>query len=466
MKVRLKPGYSLMTTQLETLKRYCREARLPDFSEMGAGKTWPAALIALGAYEDGLIDHAIIVTPKAVLGDWITVYRDIIDTDFRNNVVLFYAPKAVLPHIAFKPIIVASYETIMFDIARFLELGRTKRVAVIYDEAHKLKNHESQRTLSLTQLAHRAVRCHLLTGTPLTNGLKNAFSYINMLWPGEYYSSWRIFNMRHIVYSRYSKHTIERYKNMEEVENIFNKRSIRYRKREIMDLPPITYQTRLLDWDRKQKQFYKTLLKKEVIELPDKFIEAQDAGTRLTRFHQIITHPEQLGLDCTSTRWAMLDDDFESIGIDDHKIVVFAHYRATIKRLAEKYKKYNPAVIFGGTSDVEGEKWKFNNDPTCRVMFAHAKSAGVGINLTVAHYAIFFEYLYDLDDFDQAVARLDRPGQKKAITIILYAIRGSMEEKRIIPALITKKEISSMVLRDPKEFMKFIDIEDDTEDYF
>jgi SNF2 family DNA or RNA helicase len=138
--------FKLMSSQLETLKIYCKEPRYPDWSEMGAGKTWPAALIALGAYEDGLIDHAIIVCPKVVLGDWINVYRNIIDTDFRTNVVLYYAPKSVLPHITLKPIIVTSYEMIMGDLDRFMRLAKNKRVAVIYDEAHKLKNHDSKRT--------------------------------------------------------------------------------------------------------------------------------------------------------------------------------------------------------------------------------------------------------------------------------------------------------------------------------
>jgi len=466
MKVNLKPGYSLMSTQLDTLKKYCQEPRYPDYSEPGAGKTWPAALIALGAYEDGLIDHAIIVAPKIVLGDWINVYKNIIDTDFRSNVTLFYAPKSILPHITLKPIIVCSYETVLADIERFKKLAKEKRVAVIYDEAHKLKNCESKRTIELTALAHLSVRCHLLTGTPLTNGMKNAFAYLDILWPGEYYSSWRIFKLRHLVYNKNCKHQLIAYKNASEIEEIFSTRSIRYLKRDIMDLPPITYTTRLLDWNQKQKFYYKKLMKEEIIELDDKFIEASNMGTRLVRFHQILTHPEQLGLDCTSTRWDVIDDDLESIGIEEHKVVIFAHYRATIKRLVEKFKQYNPAVVYGGTADVEEEKRKFNEDPTCRLFIAHPKSAGIGINLTVSSHIVFFEYTYDLDDYDQAVARVDRPGQKRAVTIINYAIRGSMEETKILPALVNKKKFSMSILQDPEEFMSFISFEDNLEDSF
>jgi len=467
MKVRLKSGYKLMESQLATLKRYCKEPRIMDASEMGAGKTWPAALIALGAYEDGLVDHTVIVCPKVVMGDWINVYKNIIDTDFRSNVTLYYQPTHIRPHITLKPVIVTSYETILADLPRFITLAKEKRIGVIYDEAHKLKNPESKRTVGLTELAHLATRCYLLTGTPLTNGLKNAFSYIHMLWPGEYYTSYRMFVLRHIVYSRYSKRTIERYKNSHEIEKIFAERTIRYLKREILDLPEVTYTTRLLDWDPQQKKYYKELLKNEIIELPDRFIEATDIGARLVRFHQIITHPEQLGLKCTSTRWTVLDDDFESIGIEDNKIVIFAHYRATIKRLAEKYKQYNPAVIFGGTVDVEEQKYKFNNDPTCRLLIGHPMSCGIGINLTISSHVIFFEYSYDLDGYDQAVARVDRPGQKRAVSIINYAIRGSIEETKILPALISKKKLSMTVLRDPEEFMRFLSLDDDNlEDMF
>lgn len=441
---------------MKTLALYCQEPRFFDMSEMGAGKTWGAAAIGLGAIEDNLVDHTIIVAPKAVLYDWVYVYRDVLDCDFCSTVTIYKGTMHERPNIALKPIIVTTYEAITADYKRFFELAQTKRLCVIYDEAHKLKNHESSRSKLLTQLAHLSVRAYLLTGTPLTNGLKNAFSYINILFPGEYYRSWNSFKLRHIVYNRNNKHQIIMYKNIADVQEILDKYSVRHLKREILDLPPITYKTRLLDWNPAQKKFYKQLMDDCIIELNDRFIEATDIGPRLIRMHQILTHPEQLGLPCTSTRWDVIDDDLESIGLDDHKVVIFAHYRLSIERLKEKFKEYNPAVVYGGTKDVEAEKVKFNTDPTCRLFIAHPKSAGLGINLTVSSHVIFFEYSYDLDDYDQAVARVDRPGQKKDVTIINYAIRGSMEETKILPALINKKAFSMSVLRDPEEFMKFI----------
>jgi SNF2 family DNA or RNA helicase len=231
----------------------------------------------------------------------------------------------------------------------------------------------------------------------------------------------------------------------------------------VVDLPPVTYLRRELDWAPGQRSVYLKMLNDHVVEFADHWLEADEIGPRLTRLHQILTNPQQLGLDCDSTRWTVLDDDLESIGIAQHKVVVFAHYRASIKRLNARYSHLNPAVIFGGTADVDAQKSKFNEDPTCRIMFAHPKSAGLGINLSVANYCIFFEYSYDLDDYDQAVSRLDRPGQKSNVTVINYGVRGSMELNRILPALISKKQLSMALLRDPVEFMKFASITDEEE---
>jgi len=159
----------------------------------------------------------------------------------------------------------------------------------------------------------------------------------------------------------------------------------------------------------------------------------------------------------------MIEEDFEAIGPEDHKIVVFAHYRHTIKRLKKQFAYLNPAVIYGGTTDIEKQKDMFKNDDTCRVMFAHPLSAGLGTNFSISSHCIFFEYSYDLDSYDQAISRLDRPGQKNAITVLNYALRGSLELTKLLPNLVDKKTFSTSLLNDPVELIKFLTLTDDDE---
>ena len=62
--------FTLFDAQMGDLKLVCNNTHFANFSEMGAGKTLPNALLSKGVIEDNICDYAIIVTPKVVLSDW------------------------------------------------------------------------------------------------------------------------------------------------------------------------------------------------------------------------------------------------------------------------------------------------------------------------------------------------------------------------------------------------------------
>lgn len=459
MKIKLQPNINLFSTQLSDLKLMCASSHWANFSEMGAGKSLPAAIISQGVIEDNMCDYVFIVAPKIVLGDWHKIFKKQLDCDV--GVTVYHAPAAIRKHFKLRPIIILSYETIIADLDKFKILAQAYRCMLILDEAHKIKNHDSSRAKGLTELAEYCKRVYLLTGTPITNGLKNAFSYINILRPGVYYRTFNSFKLRHMRYSPHDRRVLIGYRNIEAVQEILASFSVRHLKKEILDLPAVTFNTRLLDWDPKQKIIYQQMVEDYIVELQDSFLEATNAAARMVRLHQILTNPQQLGFDCDSTRWKAIDDDLECIDLTVHKVVILCHYRASVKRLKEQLKDYNPAVIYGGTTNVEFEKDKFDNDPTCRVMIAHPLSAGIGVNFTVAAYMIFFEYSWDLDSYDQTVSRCNRPGQIYPLTVINYAVRGGMEQTKILPKLVNKKDFATHLLNDAREFIEFITLEDD-----
>ena len=454
MRISLHPEVEMFSTQREDLSLICRESHFANFSEMGAGKSLPHAILAQGVIEDGICDRVFIIAPKIVLFDWFKIFKYQIDCDWRNLVRYYHAPKYIRKFIDLRPIIILSYETIMEDMDMFMEIASNERCMIVIDEAHRLRNHDSGRTEGITALTRLCKRVYLLTGTPITNGLKNAFSYINILRPDMYYNNFKQFKKRHM---RFFRGVLKGYRGVETVQEILDSFSVRHLKKEMLDLPPVTFQTRRLDWEPKQKIAYKQLVNSCTVDGMD-FIHR---SARLTRLHQIVTNPQQLGLDCDSTRWKVINEDLESIDTSIHKVVILCHYQASIKRLKEQLKQYNPAVIYGGTSDVEKQKEKFNWDDTCRVMIAHPLSAGVGVNFTVAAYMIFFEYSWDLDSYDQTVSRCNRPGQIYPLTVINYAVKGGMEERKIIPRLVEKKAFATSLLQDPEEFIEFITLEDE-----
>lgn len=446
MRIALQENVTLFNTQLSDLKLLCQETHFANFSEMGAGKSLPHAILAQGVIEDGICDYVFIVCPRIVLGDWFKIFKYQLDCPV--GVTHYHAPKAVRKWITKRKIILISYETIMEDLEEFTELARNNKVMLVIDEAHRLRNHDSNRTEALTDLSKLCTRVYLLTGTPITNGIKNAYSYINILRPDRYYASFKSFKLRHM---RFFKGKFLGYRNVDEVHQILASFSVRHLKKEILDLPAVTFATRLLEWAPGQKSAYKQMMATCSAE---DFVTNKQA--KLTRLHQILTNPQQLELKCDSTRWTAIDEDLESIDTTEHKVVILCHYQASIKRLTKQLAHLNPAVIYGNTSDVEKQKDKFNLDDTCRVMIAHPLSAGVGVNFTIADYMIFFEYSWDLDSYDQTVSRCNRPGQKNILTVINYAVRGGMEHKRILPRLVEKKLFAMEVLQDPAKYIEFI----------
>jgi SNF2 family DNA or RNA helicase len=58
--------------------------------------------------------------------------------------------------------------------------------------------------------------------------------------------------------------------------------------------------------------------------------------------------------------------------------------------------------------------YEFVNNPDCRVYIGHPMSGGIGVNLVVAAYSIFFSRTFSLEQYLQARARNHRGGTKEA----------------------------------------------------
>lgn len=468
MRIKLVDDKTMFGTQVGDLKLVCQNARFANFSEMGAGKSLPHALLATGVLDDDICDYVLIITPKGVLDDWRDIFRDFVACDYRNLVTLYQAPKKVRKFFQLRRIIIMTYDTLVTDLDRFIQLAQSNRVMMVLDEVHRARNTERKRYTALEAMNKLVTRLYLLTGTPLPNGLVNAYAYINLLAPGVYYRNLHHFKKLHVKYSPYSKRVIIGYRNEDRVTQILNSMSVRHLMEDVVDLPPVSNTTRYVDWDDDQRKAYMTLMEDGLLELDDRFIQADGAFALLIRLHQILNHPEMLGLRCKSQKWQALYDDIEDIGIgtQGRKMVIWAHYRQTIDRLAEELKHLNPAKIYGGTADFEGQKRKFREDKDCHLMIANTMSVGIGTNFTVANYMAFFEYTYDLDNYDQAISRCRRPGQQHKLWVRNYAVKNSMESRKILPRLIAKKAFSKRVLQDKDAFKDFISMGMDTEDYF
>jgi len=129
------------------------------------------------------------------------------------------------------------------------------------------------------------------------------------------------------------------------------------------------------------------------------------------------------------------------------KLVVFAHHRDIILRIAKQFP--GCAVVAGDTKDRMSEVDRFQNDPNCRLFIGSIEAAGVGLTLTAASNVAFLEYPWRPADFDQAVDRLHRIGQKSSVTVwcLIASVNGIKTiDERIISTLQKKRSVVDAIL--------------------
>lgn len=86
----------------------------------------------------------------------------------------------------------------------------------------------------------------------------------------------------------------------------------------------------------------------------------------------------------------------------DRKLIVFAHHRAVIDALRERF---GCDSIDGSTANVAAVVDRFQTDPETRVLVVGIMAGGVGLTLTAAEDMLFLEQAWTPGDLDQAEAR-------------------------------------------------------------
>lgn len=133
------------------------------------------------------------------------------------------------------------------------------------------------------------------------------------------------------------------------------------------------------------------------------------------------------------------DDNEKEIWYDTNKInlvhemiktsaeptVIFASWTATINKLAEVLKEYNPSIVSGASENTSEEVSKFIEEKTNIIIINSRISTGM--NLQRSHRIIFVSNSLNPIDRMQAEARCYRPGQKYNVVCYDIISKGTLD---------------------------------------
>lgn len=385
---------------VEFLKRNPR-AFLTD--EPGLGKSAQV----LAAVRDLEPDGVVIVCPAVVIGVWKYEVEKWLDDSWTVRVQPstkpVEAPKG-------REILVTSY-----DRARVL---RGFFGLAVFDESHLLKNPKTKRTKRCKELAWRAKRTWLLTGTPILKDPLDFWSQLMFLDIHEAgYRSFKGFckffqgkfnHMRQLEWERMSPEEVE--KAMKPV----SRWHLRRRKADKLDLPPRVFE-----------HIYVQLPKRahtEFADIASRYPEDDTAwhkwgdGSELARALADYSSVKAAGL------LRCLGDFPHS---KDDPLVIFSAHKEAAIGLAETL---GWPCITGDTSATErtaiADKFQ---DGEYEGLVATIVAAGVGLTLTRARTCLFLSQTFTPALNSQAEDRIYRISQERAVRVVYVRADNPLE---------------------------------------
>ncbi len=130
------------------------------------------------------------------------------------------------------------------------------------------------------------------------------------------------------------------------------------------------------------------------------------------------------------------------------KVIVFASFKHAAGELHKRMlkKKIACSLITGDTPKKARDEIfsTFQNSPTKSMIVAHPQVMAHGLNLTAANTIIWFTPTTSLEIYEQACARIQRPGQTRKSLII--HLTGSKIETKIYSRLKQKASVQGALL--------------------
>jgi hypothetical protein len=344
------------------------------------------------------------------------------------------------------PIFKQDYERIVKDFAG-------QRVGLIVDEATSIKNSGSANHKKVRDFA-AGRPLMLLTGTP-TATPEDGYAYVKLLAP-EVYRNKRVFDSVHVE-ERDFFGNVKRWTNLELLKENMALNSVRLLKAECMPwIPKPIYTPMPYSLAPEHQALYNQLVEQQVLELEDGGkIDATQVTKLFTCCQQLVLNWGHFCGDTTKAFAAqgydLLDEVLEELDTKSpagRKLIIYAYYRMTVANLAVHLKDYGVRVINSTVTPKQQElnKEAFIHSDSCRVLVIQPKSGAYGVDglQDVCSDALVLECPTSPIEFEQAVGRLYRTGQKQRPHIRIAVAEGTIQV-RLHNLLLHKDELANYI---------------------
>ena len=451
------PGrFKPFAAQVETANFLSMHDRAFCLNSMGLGKTVTSLWAFDYMRECKMVNKALIICPLS------TMERTWADEVFKTfphlDASVVYGTrerrKKLLAQKADVYIInTDGIKTIEADLAKRDDID-----LIIVDEIAMFRNSGTDRWKILNNICNKQTHRRVwgLTGAPTPHEPTDAWAQCRIVVPSnpdvpKYYGKFRDLVMKQLTQFKW----VPRSNAVDVVKQVMQP-AVRFALDDCIDLPPQTFVSRDVEMTPEQNKAYKNMLDKLIMEYAGGEVLAVNEAVKANKLVQIAcgvaygTDGEHIHI----PNKPRIDVLKELIEESEGKVLVFVPLTGVLEHLmTELSTDWKCAAIHGGTSKNERDEifGDFQNTARYKVIVANPATMSHGLTLTAATTIIWFAPIHSNDIYEQACARVRRPGQTR--TTVIAHIAGSDIERRIYKRLQTKQKLQGSLL----EIMKGIE---------
>lgn len=348
-----------------------------------------------------------------------------------------------------------NHDGIKSEDTKKLLANRAELDVVVIDEIASFRNAATDRWKALNYIVNGHIKDNVpakhwvwgLTGTPTPNAPTDAWAQCRIVNPpkvAKYFGQFRDAVMRPAGQFKF----LPRDGASEIVKHAMNP-AIRFAREDCIDLPPTTYVTRETTLTPDQTKAFNQMLTRLRAEHEGGQITAVNEAVKLSKLLQIccgVAYGAD-GTDVSIPATPRIELVKEIIEESEGKVLVFVPLTAALKTVAaELSKTCSVAIVHGETSKTQRDNIfkEFQQAKDPRVLVANPGTLSHGLTLTAANTVVWFAPIFSNETYQQACARVTRPGQKRNTLIV--NIEATAIERKIYDKLQGKQKMQGLLL--------------------